>query len=323
MRIDKGFYTVHTSDRIKPGNEIEINHSVSIDLEKANAGITDLISLPLETLESKREESAKSENALFEQLVKSVDKWEEQASVTLLINKAIEYCKAPGVSHSSNKWIEEQSHRRSISNAVYRMSFEIWEITSYNREKQESETVAWSLSWGLRVQTPNNKYYCPEHIKIAGQDRKKFTDKAAMEKYIAGRAMAYSHLFKEIYPPVPESYSRFFEVSGILLPGYTLAKDEAANLNANGAAASLSENGADRPQNSVLARIAADKEAKRNKSAKNQAEAESKMEAENSAEAKSQTEAETAPNSTDSEIATDDKENKGNKRRGKDNTELC
>ena len=40
--------------------------------------------------------------------------------------------------------------------------------------------------------------------KIAGQDRKVFTDKAAMEKYLNGRIKAYDRLFTEISPPIPQ-----------------------------------------------------------------------------------------------------------------------
>ena len=49
--------------------------------------------------------------------------------------------------------------------------------------------------------------------KIAGQDRKVFSDKAAMEKYLNGRIKAYDRLFTEISPPIPQEYAESFNFS--------------------------------------------------------------------------------------------------------------
>lgn len=62
--------------------------------------------------------------------------------------------------------------------------------------------------------------------KIAGQNQKRYTDKNAAMKYLEGRKKAYSHLFTEISPPVPEQYRRHFTVHGALLPGYTVEGQE-------------------------------------------------------------------------------------------------
>ena len=40
------------------------------------------------------------------------------------------------------------------------------------------------------------------NIHLAGQDKKRYTDKAAAEKYLDGRKKAYFHLFAEISPPI-------------------------------------------------------------------------------------------------------------------------
>ena len=61
---------------------------------------------------------------------------------------------------------------------------------------------------------------------IAGQDRKVFKDKAAMERYLQGRISAYSYLFTEISPPIPKDHKERFWVNGILLPGYTVESPE-------------------------------------------------------------------------------------------------
>lgn len=45
-------------------------------------------------------------------------------------------------------------------------------------------------------------------------------------KYLEGRKKAYSHLFTEISPPVPEQYKDHFTVHGALLPGYTVEGQE-------------------------------------------------------------------------------------------------
>ena len=40
------------------------------------------------------------------------------------------------------------------------------------------------------------------------------------EKYIQGRIKAYSHLFREISPPIPKDLEKSFMVHGYLLPDY-------------------------------------------------------------------------------------------------------
>lgn len=62
--------------------------------------------------------------------------------------------------------------------------------------------------------------------EIAGQRDKRFTDKAAMEKYLNGRIAAYAHLFTEISPPIPQDQKGRFCVNGVLLPGYTVEAPE-------------------------------------------------------------------------------------------------
>lgn len=81
----------------------------------------------------------------------------------------------------------------------------------------------------------NRAKYCPDcaakirrrqKAKIAGQDRKVFTDKAAMEKYLNGRIKAYDRLFTEISPPIPQEYADYFKVNGMLMPDYTIEGEE-------------------------------------------------------------------------------------------------
>ena len=49
-----------------------------------------------------------------------------------------------------------------------------------------------------------------------------FSDKAAMEKYLAGRIKAHDRLFTETMPPVRKGYAEPFKVNGLLLPGYAI-----------------------------------------------------------------------------------------------------
>lgn len=105
---------------------------------------------------------------------------------------------------------------------VYAMSWDIWEKTQYNRKTQQVEPVAWIVTWGVWVQQLGRHFRFGE--KIAGQDRKRFTDKVAAEKYVQGRIKVYDHLFQEVSPPVPERYVHYFKVNGVLAPGYTVAE---------------------------------------------------------------------------------------------------
>ena len=249
-------------DRLSPGLTLKIEHSVSV---KDKADITELVKLPLTELNHRREDSVNYENVLFEQLQKAVGKWEEQAALTQLLYLALEYVKAPAVSHSSNRWVTDENGYNSISNAVYKMYWRVYEETRYNHDLKASLPVAWLLTWDVRVNPPTGVNSYRIATKIAGQDRKRFTDKAAMEKYMKGRIAVYSLLFTEITPPVPREYAKDFEVNGLLLPGYRLADNElgspevSRNQKDKGRAQG-SEKESDGEKASVLEQIAADRE---------------------------------------------------------------
>ena len=94
----------------------------------------------------------------------------------------------------------------------------IREDTKYDRQMKQSIPVAWYVTWDLYLNSPREGY----NIHLAGQDRKRYTDKAAAVKYLDGRKKAYSHLFAEISPPVPKEHENCFTVNGVLLPGYRI-----------------------------------------------------------------------------------------------------
>ena len=102
------------------------------------------------------------------------------------------------------------------------MRYHISENTRYDREKEQSIPYSWTLTWSVRTNSPDGY----GQAKIAGQDRKVFADKAAMEKYLNGRIKAYANLFTEISPPIPQEYADHFKVNGQLLPGYTIEGEE-------------------------------------------------------------------------------------------------
>lgn len=142
----------------------------------------------------------------------------------LTLDKAIEYIRTPPAKHTANQWekSEYNSDRQEMSNMVYAMSYYVYERTRYDSAAQKSVPVAWELSWSVYLNAPQNN----TRQRIAGQDKKVYSDKADMEKYLNGRIKAYSHLFTEISPPIPQEYVKNFRVNGQLLPGYTVEGEE-------------------------------------------------------------------------------------------------
>jgi len=215
-------YSSFDNGSLRPAEELKIERRMYFS--KENADISTLTALPLEQLQTMREESIKAEQAIFENLQESTKTWEEQAGQTLTLNKAIEYVRTPQIQHTSNEW-QQSPHNSDLkekSNSVYTMTYHVYERTRYDRETAKSIPTAWELSWSVRTQTPGDM----KSGKIAGQSRKVYADKAAMEKYLNGREKAYAHLFTEISPPIPPEYADCFRVNGQLLPGYTVEGEE-------------------------------------------------------------------------------------------------
>ncbi len=222
MYKNKGYYEVYSGgDHLEPGGKITIDHSISFI--PTGADISALVTLPLETLQARRDGSAAAEKVIFENLRGAAEAWEAQASQTMLLDKAMEYLSAPSVDHTANEWRPDRSgDGRIISNMVYKMWYCMNEETRYNYETKEHIPIAWHLTWDVWTNGPLDG--CD---RIAGQFRKRFTDKAAMEKYLQGRIKAYAHLFTGISPPIPKEFEQYFTVNGQLLPGYRV-KGQAA-----------------------------------------------------------------------------------------------
>ena len=214
-------YTSYDFDSLDASHKMKIDRTVYFDT--TGEDIAPLTALPLVELQQMRQESTDAEQAIFESLQQQAKAWEEQAGRSALLRKAIEYVMTPPVKHTSNKWEKTDYDWHTRSNAVYQMTYHIYENTRYDREQQKSVPYSWSLTWSVRTNGPDNG----RNVRIAGQERKTYSDKAAMEKYLAGRIKAYDHLFTEISPVIPKEYAQQFKVNGQLLPGYTIEGEEA------------------------------------------------------------------------------------------------
>jgi len=215
-------YNSYDHGTLKPAEEIKIERRVYFDSKKAD--ISHLTALPLEQLQKMREESTAAEQTIFANFQDATKAWEVQAGQTLSLNKAIEYVRTPPIKHTSNEWATDpnNSDRKTKSNNVYVMSYHVYERQRYDKEAGKSVPVASDLTWSVRTHAPGDM----RGGRIAGQDKKVYTDKAAMEKYLSGREKAYAHLFTEISPQVPPEHAACFQVNGQLLPGYTIAGEE-------------------------------------------------------------------------------------------------
>ena len=212
-----GYYSANDFDFLEEGEKLRLEHDLrfqpndKILLPLVNASDFDLYEL--------RALAVSGEKKVFEQLKELAEVWEQKAALTMLIDRALSYKRVPQVEHTSNQW--QQSHYRDteiVSNMVYKMSVSLHEDNHYDNDTGQFVSDAWIVTWGVSLNTPDEY----RTKKIAGQDRKRFSDKDAALKYIDGRKKAYTHLFTEISPPIPERYADRFSKNGLLLPGYVV-----------------------------------------------------------------------------------------------------
>ena len=239
-------YSSYDHDRLEAADKMKIERGIYFDTKGAD--ISPLTALPLAELVKLREESAAAEQTVFENLKVQASAWEEQAGKTLLFDKAIEYARIPEVKHTANKWQDEDNDRHTISNRVYKMSYHVYENTRYDKKAEKSIPYSYTLSWNIYTNSPHGY----GQAKIAGQDRKVFADRAAMEKYLNGRIKAYEKLFTEISPAIPQEYAEQFRVNGQLLPGYTVEGEEIKQPVADIPAAPRTEPGKETEQFAIL-----------------------------------------------------------------------
>lgn len=205
MTENKGYHS-YDFDYLTEGSKIKLEHSIYVD----ETDMSDLVAKPIEKLQAMRDSSVAKEKTAFEKVRQATQNWEKQAAVTRQYDRAIEYLKVPEVSHTSNKWEKDQYDKFTISNRVYKMTYDIYERSSWRTDAKK-----YDVRWNICTNRPQSQ----SSYKVAGQERVCATREEA-EKYIQGRIKAYSHLFTEISPPIPKEYEKSFMVYGQLLPGY-------------------------------------------------------------------------------------------------------
>jgi len=203
-------YRTYENDDLSAGATLKVEHTIIVN----ETDILNLISQPLEKIQAMRDNNVKKETAAFEKVRQSARDWEKKAAITRQFDRAIEYLKIPEVKHTSNKWVKgkDEFDFTHISNKVYKMSYRIYERSSWRTRVNK-----YDVTWNIFTNNPRSNY----NIKIAGQERT-CNSKEEAEKYIQGRIKAYSHLFTEISPPIPKEYAKPFKVYGQTLPGYTI-----------------------------------------------------------------------------------------------------
>ena len=215
-------YSSYDYDNLETADTMKIERRIYFESGKSD--LSELVKLPLAELLSLRAESAAAEQEVFDRLKTQAAAWEEQAGKTLLLDKALEYARTLPVTHTANQWEQPDHYRHIRSNMVYQMYYSISENTRYDRAAQASVSYSWTLSWSLRTNAPGTY----RQARIAGQDRKVFASREAMDKYMNGRIKAHANYFTEISPAIPKEYADCFKVNGCLLPGYTIEGEEPA-----------------------------------------------------------------------------------------------
>ena len=215
-------YSSYDRDDLEPASTMRIERRIYFESGKAD--LSEMVKLPLAELLSLRAESAAAEQEVFDRLKEQAAAWEEQAGRTLFLDKALEYARTLPVTHTANQWEAPDEYRHIRSNMVYQMDYSISENTRYDSAAQKSVPYSWTLRWSLRTNAPGSY----RQAKIAGQDRKVFSSREELDKYLNGRIKAHDHYFTEISPAIPKEYADCFKVNGCLLPGYTIEGEEPA-----------------------------------------------------------------------------------------------
>ena len=179
MRKEDFYDVFEYGDRLEPGVELKIEHSITMEYDTPD--LTPFTNSDVKELESLRKISAGTEQKIFDSLKEPLSKWERQAALTKLLDRAIQYLKMPEVEHTSNQWMhDDRSDRDKISNRVYQMSVSVYEDYKYDRQTRERIPTAWYVTWDVTINTPRRGY----GKVIAGQRQKRYTDKdAALEIY--------------------------------------------------------------------------------------------------------------------------------------------
>ena len=215
-------YSSYDRDDLEPASTMRIERRIYFESGKAD--LSEMVKLPLAELLSLRAESAAAEQEVFDRLKEQAAAWEEQAGRTLFLDKALEYARTLPVTHTANRWEAPDEYRHIRSNMVYQMDYSISENTRYDSAAQKSVPYSCTLRWSLYTNSPHGN----QREKIAGQDRKVFSSREELDRYLNGRIKAHDHYFTEISPAIPKEYADCFKVNGCLLPGYTIEGEKPA-----------------------------------------------------------------------------------------------
>ena len=166
-------YQVYRFDYLTEGSQLKLEHNVYCE----DVDISSLITQGADALEALRQDSMDGEQKAFEIVQAAAKQWEQQAAVTQKLNRALEYLRTPEVVHTTNQWQPNRNNSdwEEISNKVYKMSCRIREDTSYDRIKKVMVPTAWYVTWDLYLNSPKDGH----NIHLAGQNQKRYTDKAA------------------------------------------------------------------------------------------------------------------------------------------------
>lgn len=145
MRKEDFYDVFEYGDRLEPGVELKIEHSITMEYDTPD--LTPFTNSDVKELESLRKISAGTEQKIFDSLKEPLSKWERQAALTKLLDRAIQYLKMPEVEHTSNQWMhDDRSDRDKISNRVYQMSVSVYEDYKYDRQTRERISCASRLA---------------------------------------------------------------------------------------------------------------------------------------------------------------------------------
>lgn len=204
-------YEVYESDRHEPGSQIKLEHTVYTHEQD----MTELLSKSPEQLASMLEKAVDAEEKAYQKVITASYGWEPKAMATRRIERAMEYQNTPEVQHTSNQWVNMDDRHKYISNKVYYMH-----IFSHDYSSWRTDSKRWETKWYVRTNSPRE-----DSNPYIAQGERSFKTKDEMIKYLQGRVKAYSHLFTEISPPIPDELLRPFTLYGHLLPGYTKVSD--------------------------------------------------------------------------------------------------
>jgi|GluameStandDraft_1065615.scaffolds.fasta_scaffold02262_9 hypothetical protein len=225
-RKETFYHHFHSPDKLEPGISLSLERNLEYNAWNVELSpLSELVKLSPKELEDKRKASAKLEQGIFGEIQAALQEWEQQAAQTMILDRALEYVHTPGVSHTSNEWVQHKDGTWEISNQTYIMTFKIWEDTG----KPGTFLVSWELGVNRPKRPKTEKHYYSGSPSIAEQTKKRYDTSEAAQKYIQGRFDLYSHLFTELRPPIPDGFQRAFTINGCLLPEYTVSPPKRAS----------------------------------------------------------------------------------------------